>query len=304
MVPYGLCREQYGIYGIGEKMNYQWYPGHMTKAKRMMEENIKLIDLVIELVDARIPLSSRNPDIDRLGQNKARLVLLNKADLADSRCNEEWKNFFKKKGYFVVALNSRTRDGMKAINPIVQDACKEKIERDRRRGIINRPVRAMVVGIPNVGKSTFINSFAGKACAKTGNKPGVTKGKQWIRLNKNLELLDTPGILWPKFEDQQVGMKLALIGSMNDEILNIEELSLNLIDILKKHYAGFLEKRYGIDEELENIKLLEEIAKSRNCYRKGEELDLSKAAAILMDDFRSGRLGRITLERPEGNEVE
>jgi ribosome biogenesis GTPase A len=285
-------------------MNYQWYPGHMTKAKRMMEENIKLIDLVIELVDARIPLSSRNPDIDRLGQNKARLVLLNKADLADTRCNEEWKNFFKQKGYYVVALNSRTRDGMKAINPIVQEACKEKIERDRRRGIINRPVRAMVVGIPNVGKSTFINSFAGKACTKTGNKPGVTKGKQWIRLNKNLELLDTPGILWPKFEDQQVGMKLAMIGSMNDEILNIEELSIHLMDILKTHYAGLLEHRYGIDEEKETVSLLEEIAKSRNCYKKGEELDLQKASAIVMDDFRSGRIGRITLERPEGNEVE
>lgn len=285
-------------------MNYQWYPGHMTKAKRMMEENIRLIDLVIELVDARIPLSSRNPDIDRLGQNKARLVLLNKADLADAGRNQEWKAFFKEKGYFVVALNSRTREGMKAINPIVQEACKEKIERDRRRGIINRPVRAMVVGIPNVGKSTFINSFAGKACAKTGNKPGVTKGKQWIRLNKNLELLDTPGILWPKFEDQEVGMKLALIGSMNDEILNIEELSLNLIGILKKDYPGVLENRYGIDEECDPVKALEEIAKSRNCYKKGEELDLSKAAAILTDDFRSGRIGRITLERPERNEVE
>jgi ribosome biogenesis GTPase A len=304
MVPYGFRREQYGIYKIGGKMNYQWYPGHMTKAKRMMEENIKLIDLVIELVDARIPLSSRNPDIDRLGQNKARLILLNKADLADSRCNEEWKTYFKEKGYYVVALNSRTKEGMKAINPIVQEACKEKIERDRRKGIINRPVRAMVVGIPNVGKSTFINSFAGKACAKTGNKPGVTKGKQWIRLNKNLELLDTPGILWPKFEDQEVGLKLALIGSMNDEILNIEELSINLIDILKIHYKGVLEKRYGIEEDDDNVRLLEEIAKSRNCYKKGEELDLQKAASILIDDFRSGRTGRITLERPEGNNVE
>ena len=285
-------------------MNYQWYPGHMTKAKRMMEENIKLIDLVIELVDARIPLSSRNPDIDRLGQNKARLVLLNKADLADAKCNEEWKRFFQKKGYFVIALNSRTRDGMKAINPIVQEACKEKIERDRKRGIINRPVRAMVVGIPNVGKSTFINSFSGKACAKTGNKPGVTKGKQWIRLNKSLELLDTPGILWPKFEDQEVGMKLALIGSMNDEILNLEELAIQLITILKENYANALEARYGLDEGKQPLEILGEIAKSRNCYKKGEELDWQKASAILTDDFRSGRLGRITLERPEGNEVE
>lgn len=285
-------------------MNYQWYPGHMTKAKRMMEENIRLIDLVIELVDARIPLSSRNPDIDRLGQNKARLVLLNKADLADPACNTAWKAYFRKRGHFVLAFNSRTKEGMKAINPIVQEACREKIERDRRRGILNRPVRAMVVGIPNVGKSTFINSFAGKACAKTGNKPGVTKGKQWIRLNKNLELLDTPGILWPKFEDQEVGMRLALIGSMNDEILNIEELSLRLIAVLKRQYAGLLEKRYGIDEEGTDVLLLQKIAENRSCYKKGGEADFTKAAGILLDDFRSGRIGKITLERPEGNEVE
>ena len=170
-------------------MNYQWYPGHMTKARRMMQENIKLIDLVIELVDARIPLSSRNPEIDDLGKNKARLILLNKADLADERQNKVWFEYFKNKGFFVVAINSKTKEGIKAIVPTVSEACKEKKERDKRRGILNRPVRAMVVGIPNVGKSTFINSFAGKACTKTGNKPGVTKGKQWIRLNKDLELL-------------------------------------------------------------------------------------------------------------------
>ena len=172
-------------------MNYQWYPGHMTKAKRMMQENIKLIDLIIELVDARIPMSSRNPDIDELGKGQARIILLNKSDLADARLNQEWESFFKEKGYFVQPLNAKTGAGIKNIQALVQESCKEKIERDRKRGIINRPVRAMVVGIPNVGKSTFINSFAGKACAKTGNKPGVTKGKQWIRLNKNLELLDT-----------------------------------------------------------------------------------------------------------------
>ena len=284
------------------KVNVNWYPGHMTKAKRMMEENIKLIDLIIEVVDARIPLSSRNPDIDKLGQHKARLVLLNKADLADPKMNEEWKAYFKEKGYFVTALNSRTRDGMKAITAIVQEACKEKTERDRRRGILNRPVRAMVVGIPNVGKSTFINSFAGKACAKTGNKPGVTKGKQWIRLNKTLELLDTPGILWPKFEDWQVGMRLALIGSMNDEILNMEEMAISLIQIITEDYKGVLEKRYGIEEEEDSLKILEAVAKSRNCIKKGEELDLPKAAALLLEDFRSGRLGRITLEKTEGKE--
>ena len=207
-------------------MNFQWYPGHMTKAKRQMQEDIKLIDLVIELVDARIPLSSRNPDIDELGKNKYRLILMNKADLADKRATDAWSQFFREKGYFVVSLDARSKSGMKSITDIIMEACKEKIERDRKRGIKNRPVRAMVVGIPNVGKSTFINSYAGKACAKTGNKPGVTKGKQWIRLSKNVELLDTPGILWPKFEDQAVGLRLALIGSIKDEILNIDELLL------------------------------------------------------------------------------
>ena len=198
-------------------MNYQWYPGHMTKARRMMQENIKLIDLVIELVDARIPISSRNPDIDELGKGKSRIILLNKSDLADPVWNKKWVEYFSNQGMGVLEINSRTGMGIKSIQGLVQEVCKEKIERDRKRGIVNRPVRAMVVGIPNVGKSTFINSFAGKACAKTGNKPGVTKGKQWIRLNKGVELLDTPGILWPKFEDQSVGLKLALIGSIRDK---------------------------------------------------------------------------------------
>ncbi|MDY5774893.1 MAG: ribosome biogenesis GTPase YlqF, partial [Lachnospiraceae bacterium] len=190
-------------------MQFQWYPGHMTKAKRQMQEDMKLIDLVIELVDARIPMSSRNPDIDELGKNKARLILLNKADLADDKASSAWMSFFKEKGYYVVKVDARNKGCMKAISSVIAEACKEKTERDRKRGIKNRPIRAMVVGIPNVGKSTFINTFAGKACAKTGNRPGVTKGKQWIKLNKSVELLDTPGILWPKFEDQEVGMRLA-----------------------------------------------------------------------------------------------
>ena len=205
-------------------MNIQWYPGHMTKAKRAMQEDIKLIDLIIEVVDARIPFSSRNPDIDDLGKNKARLILLNKSDLASETWNDAWAAWFKSQGFHVVKINSKSGAGLKQINGVVQEACKAKIERDRKRGILNRPVRAMVVGIPNVGKSTFINAFAGKACAKTGNKPGVTKGNQWIRLNKSLELLDTPGILWPRFENQEVGLRLAFIGSINDEILNKEEI--------------------------------------------------------------------------------
>ena len=282
-------------------MNYQWYPGHMTKARRMMQEDIKLIDLVIELVDARVPLSSRNPDIDELGKNKSRLILLNKADLADKSANKKWTEFFQQKGYYVQEVDSRSGAGMKAISAIIQEACKEKIERDRKRGIKNRPVRAMVVGIPNVGKSTFINTYAGKACAKTGNKPGVTKGKQWIRLNKNVELLDTPGILWPKFEDQAVGMRLAMIGSINDEILNIDELALELIQYLRNAYPGTLEKRYQCEEaaEKEALQILEEVAKLRGCLIKGGELDYGKASRLLMDDFRSGKLGRITLEMSE-----
>ena len=279
-------------------MNIQWYPGHMTKAKRMMEEDIKLIDLVIELVDARLPISSRNPDIDNLAKNKARLILLNKADLADERANNMWTEYFKEKGFYVVKLDSRSGSGMKAINAIIDDACKEKRERDRKRGIINRPVRAMVVGIPNVGKSTFINSYAKKACTKTGNKPGVTKGKQWIKLGKGLELLDTPGILWPKFEDQQVGIKLAIAGSINDEILNISELSVELIKILKRDYPGRLAERYDIDESRSDIDILEDIAVKRGCIKKGNLVDIDKAADIVIDEFRGGKIGKISLERP------
>ena len=280
-------------------MNYQWYPGHMTKAKRMMQENITLIDLIIELVDARIPMSSRNPDIDELGKGKSRIILLNKSDLADARLNQEWESFFKEKGYFVQQLNAKTGAGIKNIQALVQESCKEKIERDRKRGIINRPVRAMVVGIPNVGKSTFINSFAGKACAKTGNKPGVTKGKQWIRLNKNLELLDTPGILWPKFEDQKIGEHLALIGSINDEILHVDELAVALIRNLKNSYLDLLEKRYDITIDEDAYDTLKKIAIARKCLQKGELPDVDRASSMLLEDFRSGKLGRITLERPE-----
>ena len=280
-------------------MNVQWYPSHMTKAKRQMQEDLKLIDLIIELVDARVPISSRNPDIDSLGQNKARLILLNKADLADERQNEAWKEYFQNRGFHVVKVDSRSGAGMKQVHAMIQEACRDKIERDKKRGIINRPVRAMVAGIPNVGKSTFINSFAGKACTKTGNKPGVTRGKQWIRLNKNVELLDTPGILWPKFEDQKVGERLACIGSIKDDLLNMEELALILITYLKERYPGALEKRYGVSEGGEALAVMEEIAKVRGCVKKGDELDYAKTAGIIFDDFRSGKTGRITLEWAE-----
>ena len=279
-------------------MNVQWYPGHMTKAKRQMQEDIKLIDLIIELVDARVPLSSRNPDIDELGKNKSRLIILNKSDLADDRQNEKWKKFFEEKGFFVVKIDSRSKDGMKVIHNVIQEACKEKIERDRKRGIKNRPIRAMVVGIPNVGKSTFINSFAGRACAKTGNKPGVTKGKQWIRLNKGVELLDTPGILWPKFEDQSVGLKLAMIGSIKDDIINVEELALEVLKAVHERYEGMLTARYGIEEGDVPVKMMEQIAEVRKCLLKGGELDYLKTANIILEEFRNGKIGRVTLENP------
>lgn len=278
-------------------MNIQWYPGHMTKAKRAMKEDIKLIDLIIELVDARVPMSSRNPDIDELGAGKARLILLNKSDLACERLNDEWAKWFKAQGFFVLKVDSRSKANLKQINPVVQEACRERIERNRRRGILNRPIRAMVVGIPNVGKSTFINSFAGKACAKTGNKPGVTKGNQWIRLNKSLELLDTPGILWPRFEDQQVGMRLAFIGSINDNILDKDELALELLQFLLSGYPEVLRERYQV-EGGEAAAALTQVALVRSCLVKGGEPDLKKAALIVLDDFRSGKLGRITLEFP------
>ncbi len=277
-------------------MDVQWYPGHMTKARRMMQEDIRLVDLVIEMTDARAPCSGRNPDIDELGKNKSRVILLNKADLADPRMNSLWEEYFRSLGYQAAALDSRTKAGMKQIRDLITAACRKKMERDRKRGIMSRPVRAMVAGIPNVGKSTFINSFAGKACTKTGNKPGVTRGRQWIRLNKNVELLDTPGILWPKIDDPLVGQKLAVLGTIRDEILEIQDLSLWLIAFLKENYPGTLSGRYLIDESRDAPSMLQEIASARGCIKKGAEPDYDKAAALLLEDFRAGRLGRITLE--------
>ena len=276
-----------------------WYPGHMTKAKRMMQENIKLIDIVVEILDARTPMSSKNPDIDELAKNKYRLVLLNKTDLADPAVTKKWAEYYRDKGFYVEEINARSGAGMKNIDDLIRAACKEKIERDRKRGIINRPIRAMIVGIPNVGKSTFINSYAKKACTKVGNKPGVTKGKQWIKLGKNVELLDTPGILWPKFEDRNVGMRLAFIGSINDDILSITDLCLEFMIFLKTNYCNTIAERYNIQEKDDVVSVLYDVADKLQCIKKGGELDVDKAAAIVITDFRSGKLGRISLEKPE-----
>lgn len=280
-------------------MNIQWYPGHMTKARRMMEENIKLIDLVIELLDARIPISSKNPDIDTLAKGKARLVILNKSDLSDEKSNNEWINYYKEKGIYAVAINSRMRGFQKQVSDAIMKSCEEKIQRDLKRGIKNKPIRAMIVGIPNVGKSTFINTLSGKAAAKTGNKPGVTKGKQWIKITNNIEFLDTPGILWPKFDDETIGEHIAFIGSVNEEIIDLEELSCRLIATLKSSNSGVLINRYEVDETLDDYEILKQIAIKRNCLIKGGEADTKRAAKLLCDDFKDGKLGRITLEKAD-----
>jgi ribosome biogenesis GTPase A len=280
-------------------MQVQWYPGHMAKARRAMQEDVKLVDMVVELLDARAPLSSRNPDIDTLANNKLRMVILNKADLADEGTNRLWKNYFSGKGIHTVALDARNSGAKKPVIDAIMLAAQKKFERDRARGIINRPVRIMVAGIPNVGKSTLINSVAGKACTKTGNKPGVTRGNQWIRLNKQVELLDTPGILWPKFEDELVGEHLAFLGSINDEIMELSELSARLIRELGQRAPEALVNRYGITMDEDPYVVMERVAIARAALQKGGSPDSNKAARFILEDFRSGKLGRISLESPD-----
>ncbi|MBO7375328.1 MAG: ribosome biogenesis GTPase YlqF [Lachnospiraceae bacterium] len=277
-------------------MNINWYPGHMTKARRMMEENIKLVDVVIELLDARAPLSTRNPDIDDLAKNKFRLILLNKSDMADPKDNEKWEAYFNELGLRCVLIDSRNRDSIKNIDKVIKEVCKEKIERDKKRGILKRTLKCMICGIPNVGKSTFINSLCKKGVAKTGNKPGVTKGKQWVNVKGEFDLLDTPGILWPKFEDENIGIRLALIGSVNDDILDITELSYKLIDILKNKYPGVLNSKYDINEDANTIDILNEYTVKRNLLKKGGECDIDRGAALIIDDFRSLRIGRLSID--------
>ncbi len=279
-------------------MDIQWYPGHMTKARRQMQEELKIIDLIIELVDARVPKSSRNPDLQSMGQGKARMIILNKADMADEKRNRIWIDHYRNSGICAMLADSRNRSFVKQVQPLIREACRERIERNIRRGFRNRPIRAMIVGIPNAGKSTFINTFAGRASAKTGNKPGVTKGKQWIHLSKEMDLLDTPGILWPKFEDPEVGMKLAMIGSIRDEILANEEIALHLISYLKREYPELLAGQYDVDVSGSDIDILQGIARKRNCLVRGGLYSTEKAADILLDDFRSTKLGKITLETP------
>jgi len=276
-----------------------WYPGHMSKAKRQMEEDLKVIDAVVEILDARIPLCSKNPDIDKMAKNKYRILILNKCDLADEERTAYYKKYYEDKGFFVCICDSRKASDVKSALGVITKACEEKIKKDRARGIVGRPIRAMIAGIPNCGKSTFINSVAGKSCAKTGNKPGVTKGRQWIRLNRQVELLDTPGILWPKFEDETVGNKIAFIGSINDDILYPEEVCYQLINMLKARYGNVIMRRYfDIDEPCpeDTNALVRDIAVKRGALLPGGEPDTVKASKLIIDDFRSLRLGRITLD--------
>ncbi len=281
-------------------MNIQWYPGHMTKTKRIITENLSLVDVVIELLDARVPLSSKNPDIDILAKGKHRIIVLNKADLADKKINEQWQHFFEQQNFSCVIADSSLGKGINDIVSAARLLMKEKIERQRQRGRIFVPIRAMIVGIPNVGKSTLINKFVGKATAKTGDKPGVTKGKQWVKIVKDFDILDTPGILWHKFDDPAVGIKLAITGAINDDILDKHNLSIELIKLILELNPNCLKQRYKItfDENTVPYEILKAIGSARGFIKKGGDVDLDRTSIILIDEFRGNKLGCISLEVP------
>ncbi len=285
---------------MDERMNIQWYPGHMTKTRRQIEADLKQVDAVCEIVDARIPVSSRNPDIDSICANKPRIIVLNRMDLADPNGTKLWSNYFKEKGMSVVVTDCKSRRGIADFGPAARSACKEKLERDAARGM-NRPLRVMVVGIPNVGKSTLINQISGRKGAKAENRPGVTRGKQWVTVDSSLLLLDTPGILWPKFEDPEVGMMLAYTGAVKDGILDIEEQACKLISLLHKRYPEALKERYKVEAEqgTAGYELLEMAGRKRGFLVSGGEVNTERMAKVLVDEFRAGKLGRFTLEVPE-----
>lgn len=289
-------------------MNIQWYPGHMTKTRRQIESDLKNVDMVAELIDARIPVSSRNPDIDAIVGVKPRLVVLNRADQADPAGNRNWRDWFQAQGIAVLETDAKTGNGINQFSFTIKTALKEQITRWREKGQIGRPVRVMVVGVPNVGKSTFINKVAKRKSAKAGDKPGVTRGKQWVAVDTGLDLLDTPGILWPKFEDPQTGLHLAYTGAVKDEIMDAETLGCHLMEDLARCYPSALQERYKLspparEAEEEGLsygyRLLESAARKRGFLISGGETDTERMAKILLDEFRSGRLGRFTLERPE-----
>ncbi len=282
-------------------MNLQWFPGHMSKTRRMISENLKLVDVAVELLDARLPLSSRNPEIDKIVNQKPRVLVLNKADLADEKLTKMWLSWFESKGMVAIALDSQSGKGFSALAPAIDKVMKEKLERDRAKGIGRHSIRLMVVGIPNVGKSSFINRISGRSATKTGDRPGITQTKQWIRIAGKYELLDTPGILWPKFEDPEVAKRIAFTGGIKDEIIDIEELACLLLSYLVENHFDGLINRYKInvdDVKEDTFTLLESIGRKRGCVISGGEIDTLRAANLLLDDFRSGKIGAITLESP------
>ena len=283
-----------------ENMNIQWYPGHMTKTRRQIEADLKQVDAVCEIVDARIPMSSRNPDIDSICGAKPRIIVLNRMDLADPNATARWKTYFKNKGMAVIATDCKTRKGIADFTPAARTACAEKLERDAARGM-NRPLRVMVVGIPNVGKSTLINQISGRKGAKAENRPGVTRGKQWVTVDAGLQLLDTPGILWPKFEDPNVGMMLAYTGAVKDGIMDIEELACRLMELLHKYYPQTLLERYKVEapEGTPGWELIELAGRKRGYLVSGGEVNTERMSKVLLDEFRGGKLGKFTLEMPE-----
>ena len=282
-------------------MNIQWFPGHMAKTRRLLNENLKLIDVVIELLDARIPKSSKNPEIESIINKKPRVTVLNKADMADEKISLEWQRWFEQNGIKCVFIDSIKGTGINALKIMLREAAKHKIQKEKQRGKIFIPIRTMVVGIPNVGKSSFINKVAGRASAATGDRPGVTRGKQWIRLNNEIELLDTPGILWPKFEDEETGLHLAWTGAIKDDILDKIELSSLLMQKLLLLYPDELKARYKIDSSATfstGYDILLAAGKNRGCIVSGGEVDLNRISSIVLDEFRGAKIGRITLERP------
>lgn len=283
-----------------EQMNIQWYPGHMTKTRRQIEADLKLVDAVCEIVDARIPLSSRNPDIDAICGSKPRILVLNRMDLADPAATRAWAAYFRGKGMTVLATDCKSRRGIAEFTPAVRTACAEKLERDAKRGM-NRPLRVMVVGIPNVGKSTLINQISGHKGAKAENRPGVTRGKQWVTVDGGLQLLDTPGILWPKFDDPHVGMMLAYTGAVKEGVIDIEELACFLMELLNRYYPQTLLERYKIEapQGTPGWQLLELAGRKRGYLVSGGEVHTERMAKVLLDEFRGGKLGKFTLEQPE-----
>ena len=283
-----------------ENMNIQWYPGHMTKTRRQIEADLKQVDAVCEIVDARIPMSSRNPDIDAICGSKPRIIVLNRMDLADPAATRRWKDYFKSRGMAVIATDCKTRQGIADFTPAARAACAEKLQRDAARGM-NRPLRVMVVGIPNVGKSTLINQISGRKGAKAENRPGVTRGKQWVTVDSGLQLLDTPGILWPKFEDPEVGMMLAYTGAVKEGVIDLEELACRLLELLLKYYPHVLAERYQVEAQpgTPGYELLEMAGRKRGYLLRGAEVHTERMAKVLMDEFRSGKLGKFTLEMPE-----